>query len=323
MKTAYLSGLGIMGRRHLKGLVRSGANVVAFDPDPVSHAKAASDLAADGLPSTSLTCVNELPAGQFDAAIFSETAAWRHENLSRFLSRSRAARFLLEKPLSSNPDCVEAYPSLFAKADVSLEAVSVNFPRRLWGITHKLRELSAFSGCVQMTINGGAFGLGCNGIHYLDMFLFLAGADHADIQYCELDKAMVASGRGSQFADYGGRFLLRSGNINLFCATGANSSAPVMLTVRGDHFLAMVDETNLSWKVLRRSPVSSLPNYRYGGDYDPVEEGPFHVDSLDVITQRWMEGSAELPSLTQALPAHRLLHGILISGGAKPPFSYT
>lgn len=323
MKTVYLSGLGVMGRRHLRGLVRAGASVVAFDPDPVSHAKAASELAAEGLPAESLKCVTALPSGEFDAAVFSETAAWRHGNLGQFLERARATRFLLEKPLSSNPDHVEAYVGMFERAGVPLPAVSVNFPRRLWGITHRLRELAAGSVDVQMTINGGAFGLGCNGIHYLDAFLFLAGAERAEIQFCNIDKMMVASGRGRQFADYGSRFLLRAGNISLFCATSANSSAPVMVTVRGDHFLALVDETNLTWKVLCRSDASSLPNYRYGGDYEVVEQGPFHIDNLDVITQHWMEGTAELASLTAALPAHRLLHEILISGGAKPPFNYT
>lgn len=323
MKKAYLSGLGVMGRRHLKGLVRAGAHVVAFDPDSASHARAASDLAAEGLSVDALTCVTELPAGEFDAAVFSETAAWRHENLGRFLACSRASRFLLEKPLSSNPEYVEAFPGLFSQVGVPLDAVCVNFPRRLWGITQRMRELAAGSRAVQMTINGGAFGMGCNGIHYLDAFLFIAGAEQADIQFCELDTVMVASGRGSQFADYGARFLLRAGNVNLFCSTSANSSAPVMVTVRGDHFLVLVDEANLTWKMLSRAPSSKLPNYRYGGDYEVVEKGPFPIDNLDVITQRWMGGATELPTLSEALPAHRLLHGILNSGGAKPPFSYT
>ena len=34
MPSAYLSALGMMGRRHLKGLVRAGFTVVASDPNP-------------------------------------------------------------------------------------------------------------------------------------------------------------------------------------------------------------------------------------------------------------------------------------------------
>jgi hypothetical protein len=33
MKTAFLSALGAMGRRHLKGLVRAGFSVTAYDVD--------------------------------------------------------------------------------------------------------------------------------------------------------------------------------------------------------------------------------------------------------------------------------------------------
>lgn len=323
MEKVYLSGLGMMGRRHLKGLVRAGVHVVAFDPDPASHAKGAADLSAAGLSPEGVTYVTEMPADTFDAAIFSETAEWRHKNLSSFLRRNAATRYLLEKPLSANPVEVEEFPVMLAQAGVPAEAISVNFPRRLWSVTSRLQELASDSSDVQVTINGGAFGLGCNGIHYLDAFLHLARKSEAEVLFCQLDDSSVASGRGSQFLDYGGRFLLRSGKATLFCSASASSSAPVMVTVRGDHFTVLVDETDLTWKILRRSPDSKLPNYRYGADYAVIEHGPFHIDNLDVVTERWIRREAALPSLEEAMPAHRLLHQILEAGGTKQPFYYT
>lgn len=323
MKKVYLSGLGMMGRRHIKGLVRAGANVTAFDPSTGSHEKALADLAAANLPNANIKFVTEPACDNFDAAIFSETAAWRYGNVAQFLSRGRAGRYLLEKPLSADPQEIQQLPALFKKADTPIENVFVNFPRRLWDISARLRELVANSTDIQVTINGGAFGFGCNGIHYLDAFLHLCDAADAEVLFSEVDELPVASGRGTQFRDYGGRFLLRSEKATLFCSASASSSAPVLVTVRGDHFIALVDETDLTWKVLQRSPACELPNYRYGADYAVIEQGPFAIDNLDVVTERWLTDSVALPSLSQAIPAHRLLHRILEVGGVKPPFQYT
>lgn len=312
-----------MGRRHLKGLVRAGALVVACDPDPESHKKGSSELIAAGLSPDAVTYVTAMPEGKFDVAVFSETAEWRFQNFSSFLKHNRADRYLLEKPLSADSAEVEELPTLLAEAQIPIEAVSVNFPRRLWNVTARLKELASTSSDVQITINGGAFGLGCNGIHYLDMFLHLAGNGEAEVLFSQLDTTLVSSGRGSQFLDYGGRFLLRSNNATLYCSSSANSSAPVLVTVRGDHFIVLLDETDLSWKVLIRSPESKLPNYRYGADYAVIEQGPFAIDNLDVVTERWIKGEVALPNLSEAMPAHRLLDRILQTGGVKPPFHYT
>jgi hypothetical protein len=267
--------------------------------------------------------VTEIPTFSFDAAIFSETVAWRYENIISFLKRSTAARFLLEKPLSADPSHIENLPSIFTCAGVSLDSVFVNFPRRTWGITQFLRELIIDSSSVQITINGGALGFGCNGIHYLDWFLHLAKTNIANIVFCKLDDILIGSGRGLHFFDYGGTVLLQAKNTNLFLSASAASSAPVLITIRGDHFLTLIDETNFTWKVLKRSSDSQLPNYRYGSDYELYESGPFQVDGLDLLTQKWLEGSADLPLLEDAIPAHNLLHSILQAGGHSPPFKYT
>ena len=72
MPTAYLSALGMMGRRHLKGLARAGFSVFSCDPDPAAHAAARSELAQSGLSEDCLRSDAALPEA-IDVAIFSET----------------------------------------------------------------------------------------------------------------------------------------------------------------------------------------------------------------------------------------------------------
>ncbi len=103
----------------------------------------------------------------------------------------------------------------------------------------------------------------------------------------------------------------------------ASSSANVLMTVRGSHFLAQVDYTDMRWKISSRKPDSALPNYRYGADYIVREEGSLIVPAMDLVTCEWASGNIEMPGLAQSLGTHDLLDRILQAGGARPPYSFT
>lgn len=320
---AFLSGLGMMGRRHLKGLARAGVQVTAFDPSENSARLAAEELEREGLSADALQWESSIPSGMFDLAVFSETADYRFENVRKFLSGAKATRYLLEKPLSSNPEESHRLPGLFSEAGVSPGAVSTNFPRRSWGYIRRLKELCTNSGEFQLTLNGGAIGLGCNGIHQLELYLYLNGGVMPEIRYCKLSQTRIASGRGERFWDFGGTFLLESPRSAFFCSVSADSSAPSMLTLRGNHFAAWVDESDRTWRVMERSPESALPNYRYGADYRITAEGKANALPLDEVTRLWVSGEVNLPGLDEALAVHDLLDRILLAGGATPPYHFT
>lgn len=320
---AFLSGLGIMGQRHLKGLISAGLDVVAYDPSLESGEVALQGLVDAGLKADKFTHTTSMPKTDFEIAVFSETAAYRFENVKEFLSLSSANRFLLEKPLSANPEEVDSYLELFKVHNVDQNNISVNYPRQTWFYAKRLRELSLKSSKVRMTINGGAFGFGCNGIHYIDMFLFIVAGKMPEVSYCSIDEELIASGRGDIFKDYGGEFLIKNERGSLYCAGTATSSANVVFSITGDNFFAWVDESDLSWRLKIKDSSSEQPVFRFGWDYKSEVEGVMEVDSLDVLTANWVAEKESLPSLSDAIMAHHLLHKILESGGVKPPFSYT
>ena len=61
-----------------------------------------------------------------------------------------------------------------------------------------------------MMLNGGAIGLGCNGIHYLDKFILFSGNEMPNIKWVNLSNEIIKSGRGNHFFDYGGDFILNT-----------------------------------------------------------------------------------------------------------------
>jgi hypothetical protein len=195
--------------------------------------------------------------------------------------------------------------------------------RRQWEHLHALAARCAGEDRFTVTLNGGAVGLGCMGIHYLDTFLALCGDEMPEVTWSELSKELVASGRGANFQDYGADFVLSGRRGRLLASFEAGSSANVLMSVRGAHFLAQVDYTDMRWKISSRKPDSALPNYRYGADYSVVEEGKIIVPAMDTVTHDWALNRIQLPNIAQALQVHGLLHRILQAGGAHPPYLYT
>ncbi len=322
MKTAFLSALGVMGRRHLQALVRAGFSVTAYDINDGLQGTVDRELAAAGLSADKVVFTQTVPSGNFDVAVFAETAASRLENFKQFLSYGTAARILLEKPMSADPAEIHDFYSV-ALAHGVAGVTQVNFVRRHWPHLHKLAERCASEDRFTVTLNGGAIGLGCMGIHYLDTFLALSRDDMPEVTWSELSTTLVASGRGVQFTDFGGDFVLTGPRARLMASLEAGSSANVLMTVRGAHFLAQVDYTDMRWQISARKRDSSMPNYRYGADYVVEEEGVFAIPAMHVLSHDWSLGLIEMPGLAQAVETHDLLDRILQAGGARPPYKYT
>lgn len=321
MPTAYLSALGMMGRRHLKGLARAGFKVFAYDPNPAAHGAARSELVQSGLPEDCLCSDSALPES-VNVAIFAETTTARFENFRNFLSRTRVDRVLLEKPITANPDEHEMFLDLAAAHGIA-DRTQVNFIRRTWPHVQQLADVCSRETQFSMTLNGGAIGLGCMGIHYLDTFLCLSGDEMPAVRWATLSAETVKSGRGLQFEDFGGDFVLEGPRGRLLASLSAGSSANVVMTVRGEHFMAQVDYNEMQWKISSRKADSTLPFYRYGADYEIVEQGRLEIPAMDAVTEGWALGRIDLPVLEQALVTHRLLDEILKAGGAHPPYRFT
>lgn len=319
--TAFVSALGGMGRRHVKGLVRAGFDVVAVDPNPAVLDVARRELQEAGLDSGKLSMVDR-PTGRFGVAVFAETTPDRLANFNQFLDIASAGRIFLEKPLAADPAEYDRFLDV-ARGHGVADVTQVNFIRRTWPHVQHLADMCSREKQFAMTLNGGAIGLGCMGIHYLDTFLCLSGDEMPAVRWAILSDETVKSGRGPQFEDFGGDFVLEGPRGRLLASLSAGSSANVVMTVRGEHFMAQVDYNEMQWKISRRNADSTMSFYRYGADYEIVEQGRLEIPAMDAVTESWALGKIDLPVLEQALVTHRLLDEILRTGGAHPPYRFT
>jgi hypothetical protein len=188
---------------------------------------------------------------------------------------------------------------------------------------HYLRTLPLFhdlkheAGPKYVSVLTGAFGLGCNGIHWLDAAVYITNTDSADMLFGEIDAEPILSGRGAHFRDYGGRaiFALSKGS-RLYVSVSSNSSAPTAVSIVMPHAHLVLDIEADSVVEYRRNPSSTKPNYLYGADYQREESSHKMSVELWKLTGQWMRyiqevGTCSLPSLEETWPANNMLFDLL------------
>jgi Oxidoreductase family, NAD-binding Rossmann fold len=298
-------GAGRMGLRHVRGLAAAGASATVVDPREDARQEA---LARDGVVAAFGSLDDALAAGSYEAAILAETAQGR---LERFAAVAAAgiSKVLLEKPVEQSRARLHALADLAAAVHVDAR---VNHFFRTLPLFEEMRDTG---GPFHLTVTGGAFGLACNGIHWLDLARFLSGDDGGKLLFAELDAEPIGSGRGPAFRDYGGRAVYGFGRSRLYLESVAASPAPMHAVVEQPDrqtVLLLHDERAL---VSARQPGTDLPAYRYGAGFATHSVPAIEEDALWRSTERWILGDGAHPTLAVSAAAHDLLFDLLETSG--------
>lgn len=305
-----LVGAGRMGSRHLRGLLAAGATVAVVDP------RAEAREGAAGAERAFPTLADALGAGGYDAAVLAETAAGRLERFAA-LGEAGVPAVLLEKPLEQSRERAHALAALAREHGVDARV------NHLFRTLPRFRELRALGGPYQLSVVGGAYGLACNGIHWIDLARFLSGDGGGRLLYGELDGATIASGRGPEFCDYGGRALFGfEDGTRIFLSSDAASPAPMQATlVHAEVESALFPHDALAVD-FRRLSGSAKPPHLYGADFERSEAPALESDDLWRATEAWAAAvargeAAQQPPLELALGSHDLLFDLLETSGER------
>jgi predicted dehydrogenase len=300
-------GAGRMGRRHLRGLAGVADELVVVDPREEARREA-------GAAESFATLEEALEGARYDAAVLAETAAGRLERL-RAIVGAGVPSVLVEKPVEQSRDRVAAAVEAAGEADVRVN----HFFRTL----DLFAQVRARGGPFVLTVVGGAFGLACNGIHWLDLALYLSGDGGGRLLFGELDDAQIASGRGEQFGDYGGQALYGfADGTSLFLSSGSGSSAPMQATIVQPTAETVLFPHDAVAVAYRRAEGSDKPSYLYGADYERSELEALTPDDLWRSTERWGRAVAagkapSQPPLSASQQAHDLLFDLLELSGDR------
>lgn len=308
-----------MGIRHALGALKctQASHLTMSDISDEALERAKRELSGDWFGKTVDFVTSGSLSGPYDVVIMATTAMDRLESCRNLLSFS-PAHLLVEKPLGQSYEEVEAVCRLVA-SHPGVKA-SVNLNMRMYPFIKELKadisSMPQFTGFKYINYSGGTLGIGANGIHYLDLLFHLLDADEAVFKSGEVDDAIIPSGRGPGFGDFGGWACIH------FSKGGEPVGKSLMMLSStstvfggwefiGTHGRIRINELEGARTDILRKPESVLPINRYAGDYMEPVTRRIESPMLSELTCQWLEGLAMgrnlLPELHESLKVHRLL----------------
>ncbi len=260
---------------------------------------------------------NFKPTEKYDVAIIATTANARLEQIE-VATQAGCTFFLIEKPLGQSIEEVEKIHHFF-KIRPDLIAC-VNFVSRLSTFFRQLKQdlndLPQLKGTKTLTINTGSLGIGVNGIHYLDLLYFLFDANRTEIVAAEIEDSLLPSGRGKEFADFGGWALMKIYNNDKYLAKAFLSITNESTVFGGLIITAPHGQVRYEPSILERTDAlrkieSTAPVYLSGVDYLPEQKTYYEAVDPGTFTKEWLsailKGEIILPTVAECLDVHYLL----------------
>ena len=193
-----LVGAGQLGSRHLQGLAQIDipVSIAVIDPNR-SSLKTAQERFVEIKENPNIkeirfyTSIDKAP-GSIDLAVIATGADVRAEVVTSLIADRTVRNIILEKFLFQKEADFARVGELLQKQQVN---AVVNCPRRLYPIYRQLQNILSGEVSITFCVDGSNWGLGCNVIHFLDLFAFLTGNSSIKIDDKLLDKAVLESKR--------------------------------------------------------------------------------------------------------------------------------
>ena len=303
---AALIGVGNLGSRHLQGLARSNNKLAieCFEPNQANIDQAFERFKEVGAnENITLKFVSDLQSlsENIDIAIIATNSDIRAKVVVELLNTKNIRNLILEKVLFQDSLSYTEIDSLIEEKGVN---VWVNHPRRMFDI-HKpflseIREAKKLS----FQVSGVNWGLGSNGLHFLDFLTWITDTEEQDIEleWNRIGRTVEKSKR-PQFKEVFGTI---SGSINNSMSFSLTSLQPVnsevqlpTITIVSDSIKLFIDEYN------------GVVNYAYAVDNWKwhILEGEFPLlfqseMTSTVVDSILEEGKCALPSYKTAMWLH-------------------
>ncbi|AJI46573.1 Gfo/Idh/MocA family oxidoreductase [Francisella philomiragia] len=242
MKKIAIIGAGQLGSRHLQGVVSSSHNydiqIVDLNNESL---KVAEERYLQVKPKSSLSVlstyssIDEL-SDEIDTVIIATNSNVRFKVLKELLEKKSIKNLVIEKVLFQNLEEYDQAEELILKHGVK---AWVNHPRRMYPFYKKLKkELQNKE--LSFTYVGGNWGLGCNGLHFLDCFSYLSSSECTNIYSNLLDEEVYDSKR-SNFKEFSGAITGKLNGSKFYISCLPETSAGFM-TISGENISVQIDE---------------------------------------------------------------------------------
>jgi predicted dehydrogenase len=295
-KSILIVGAGNLGRRHLQSLKLSQNPLEVYVVDSsdaaLSLAKEAVEQAEMKIPVSYFSNLDVVQKLNIDVGIVATTASSRLPILKTLIEND-IKNIVLEKIVFNSLQDID--DALLLTSEAKNTKIWVNCPRRLYPVYQQLKKDIKGSVFKRFSVKGNNFGMGCNGIHFIDLLAYLID----DSKY-QFSSEKITDVEESKRADYVELFGIMDGYFESGCQLelecGKNSEKPefeISLEME-DGSLNIRELTGEA--VLNKSGSTSTLDFNM--PYQSELTGPL----IDQILQ---EGTCGLTSFNESMALHR------------------
>ena len=217
MKTVLIVGAGQLGSRHLQGLIKS--TIESFDIHILDTSDEALRIAHEReqeiIHSHKINYHSNwenLPK-RFFIVIVATNSNVREQIITRLLTDYNVTYLILEKVLFQELEAYDRVSEILANNQVK---VWVNHPRRMFGHYKQIKSiLDGQSQNLTFSVVGTNWGLGCNSLHFIDLFSFLSESVVTEIDSGWIHHAIIPSKREG-YSEFTGTINGRMANGTTF-----------------------------------------------------------------------------------------------------------
>lgn len=300
MKTNLIIGAGQLGSRHLQGLLKYAQPQKIFVLDPLQSSLDLAEQRAQELQHNhQLSYVDnwhDLPKS-FDLAIVATNSDVREQVVSHLVINYEVKYLILEKVLFQEIDAYRRVGELLNRHKVS---AWVNHPRRMLNSYKEIKSLLSSGNQKIMQVVGGNWGLGCNALHLIDLFSYLADADLKSMDADLVDTELVFSKRKG-FIEFTGTLKGTLDDNSIFKLTSLKGDpAPCTIKINDAETCIEIWESDTPKILIMNDEKGSEANLK-----------PFKMEFQSSLTTRLAEdlfenNSCDLPAYEFASRTHEI-----------------
>ena len=239
MKTILIAGAGQLGSRHLQGVKTSinKLDIWVYDLSEESLKVAEeryNQVESDNKTAHFVTSIDLVPA-EIDIVIVASGSKPRAAIIKSILTQKQVKYMILEKFLFPRLSEYEEIDALLNENNVK---TWVNCPRRMWDGYNLIEQFIDKNLPVNISYKDTEWGLCCNTVHYLDIFMKLCGCTTCSVDISGLIPEVLDSKRAGYVELYGTEVFTtpNKSQLTLTCTTEKTMNPKVVIK-NGDNLI--------------------------------------------------------------------------------------
>lgn len=224
-----------------------------------------------------------------------EIASWCVENLS-------VKYLLLEKIVFQRLQDFENFKKKIKNKNIK---VWVNCPRRMYDFYKTLRKRIGKIEKLDMIVSGSSWGLGCNSIHILDLYLYLTQCNTYEYDITNLDNGYFESKRNG-YIEFSGELIVKTEKGRVILKSYKDGSIPSGI---------FIDSKKIRGQILEEQGKGIIQCVDNNWSVEEVKFNARYQSSLTnkVVEQLIDSGTCELTNYEDTI----ILHKIILSAFLK------